>query len=270
MGTKQAVPNSIDLLAFFAERLKVYLREKGARHDLIDAIFALGAPIPLLDGEGRAAGAGWGDGSPHPASFAGDPPHKGEGLPTSSIAGANDDLLMIVKRVEALSAFLDTEDGKSLVAGYKRAANILRAEEKKDGAGAFSERHSPNLRSEPAEHQLAAAIDRARDEVTSRVAQEDFAGAMHALAKLRAPVDAFFTDVTVNADDSRTRKNRLQMLGELRETMHAVADFPRLRDSSLMVRAGHSLPSRTMRHGFILRDAILSVAPQDEANQSGV
>ena len=174
---------SINLLNFFADRLKVYLRDKGARHDLIDAVFAL---------EGQ------------------------------------DDLLIIVKRVEALSVFLDTDDGKSLVAGYKRAANILRAEEKRDGAGAFSERHTPNLRSEPAEDHLAAAIDCARDEVTTRVAAEDFAGAMHALAKLRAPVDQFFTDVTVNADDSRTRKNRLQLLGELRETMHAVADFSKI------------------------------------------
>ena len=172
-----------DLLAFFADRLKVYLRDKGARHDLIDAVFAL---------------------------------------------GGQDDLAMVVKRVEALGAFLDSDDGKNLLAGYRRAANILRAEEKKDGAEAFAGRHAPNLRFEPEEHQLAAAIDRAREEARTRIASEDFAGAMHALARLRGPVDAFFDKVTVNADDARLRINRLQLLGELRDAMHGVADFSKV------------------------------------------
>ncbi len=175
--------NAGDLLAFFADRLKVYLRDKGARHDLIDAVFAL---------EGQ------------------------------------DDLLMIVRRVEALGAFLDSDDGKNLLAGYRRAANILRAEEKKDGAGAFAGHHAPNLRFEHEEHKLAAAIDRAREEAGARVRDEDFAGAMHALARLRAPVDAFFDKVTVNSDDARLRKNRLQLLNELREAMHAIADFSKI------------------------------------------
>ena len=174
-----------DLLAFFIDRLKVYLRDKGARHDLIDAAI--------------------------------------------SEDGA-DDLLMIVRRVEALGSFLETDDGKNLLAGYKRAANILRAEEKKeaDGGKSFIEKHAPNLRSEHAEHVLSAAIDRARDEAAKHVAAEDFAGAMHALSKLRVPVDAFFVDVTVNDPDPRYRLNRLRLLNELREAMHRVADFSRI------------------------------------------
>ncbi len=171
-----------DLLAFFIDRLKVYLRDKGARHDLIDA--AIGA-------------------------------------------GEADDLLMIVRRVEALSAFLETDEGKTLLAGYKRAVNIIRAEEKKekDGGASFNEKHAPNLRSEREEHVLSAAIDRAAAGARDHVAAEDFAGAMHALAKLREPVDAFFVAVTVNDPDPLRRLNRLRLLNELRAAMHVVADF---------------------------------------------
>jgi glycyl-tRNA synthetase beta chain len=175
---------SRDLLAFFADRLKVYLRDKGARHDLIDAAMATDE--------------------------------------------ANDDLLMIVRRVEALGQLLDTDDGKNLLAGYRRAANILRAEEKKDGAGAFDAPANIEFISDYEERALKAAIDRARDEVASHLNDEDFAGAMHALSKLRAPVDAFFEKVTVNADDARLRKNRLCLLGELRGAMHLVADFSKV------------------------------------------
>ena len=174
---------SIDLLAFFADRLKVYLREKGARHDLIDAVFAL---------------------------------------------PGQDDLLMIVRRVEALGKLLDTEDGKNLLAGYRRAANILRAEEKKDGAGAFGGQHDPALLALPAEKDLARVLAAAGAAARERVAAEDFEGAMRALAALRGPVDAFFLDVTVNADDPALRLNRLRLLGELREAMHAVADFSKV------------------------------------------
>ena len=172
-----------DLLGFFADRLKVYLRDKGARHDLIDAVFAL---------------------------------------------EDQDDLLLIVKRVEALGQFLDSDDGKNLLAGAKRAANILRAEEKKDGEGAFDEPANIEFISEYEERALKAAIDRASGETKERVKAEDFEGAMHALAKLRAPVDAFFDKVTVNADDARLRKNRLQLLGELRAAMRRVADFSKI------------------------------------------
>ncbi len=172
-----------DLLAFFADRLKVYLREKGARHDLIDAVFAL---------------------------------------------PGQDDLLMIVRRVEALGKLLDTEDGKNLLAGYRRAANILRAEEKKDGAKAFVGKHVQTTLAPPAERYLADVVASAGAAVRQLVASEDFEGAMRALATLRAPVDGFFLDVTVNDPDPETRLNRLRLLNELREAMHAVADFSKV------------------------------------------
>ena len=172
-----------DLLAFIADRLKVYLRDKGARHDLIDAVFAL---------------------------------------------PGQDDLLIIVWRVEALGRLLDTEDGKNLLAGYRRAANILRAEERRDGAGAFAGKHDPAALVLPAEKDLADVLAAAGAAGRERVGREDFEGAMRALATLRAPVDAFFLDVTVNADDPALRLNRLRLLGELREAMHAVADFSKV------------------------------------------
>jgi glycyl-tRNA synthetase beta chain len=172
-----------DLLAFFADRLKVYLRDKGARHDLIDAVFAL---------------------------------------------PGQDDLLMIVRRVEALGRLLETDDGKNLLAGYRRAANILRAEEKKDGAEAFKGAHDPTLLVLAQEKALAEALEVAGRNAAELVAREDFEGAMRALATLRAPVDAFFLDVTVNADDPALRLNRLRLLNELREAVHTVADFSKI------------------------------------------
>jgi glycyl-tRNA synthetase beta chain len=172
-----------DLLAFFADRLKVYLREKGARHDLIDAVFAL---------------------------------------------PGQDDLLMIVRRVEALGKLLETEDGKNLLAGYRRAANILRAEEKKDGAEAFAGKHVQTTLAPPAERYLAEIVSSAGAAAREHAASEDFEGAMRALAALRAPVDGFFLDVTVNDPDPETRLNRLRLLNELREAMHAVADFSKV------------------------------------------
>ncbi|WP_186398474.1 glycine--tRNA ligase subunit beta [Stappia sp. P2PMeth1] len=171
-----------DLLAFFADRLKVHLREQGARHDLIDAVFAL---------EGQ------------------------------------DDLLMVVRRVEALGAFLATEDGANLLAGTKRAANILRAEEKKDGTVISGAPHADHL-AEPAEIALAAAIDTARAEIRDALSREDFAGAMTALAGLRAPVDRFFDDILVNAEDADLRLNRLRLLAEIREATREVADFSKI------------------------------------------
>jgi glycyl-tRNA synthetase beta chain len=171
------------LLAFFADRLKVYLREKGARHDLIDAVFAL---------------------------------------------PGQDDLLMIVRRVEALGKLLETEDGKNLLAGYRRAANILRAEEKKDGAEAFAGKHVQTELAPPAERYLADVLGSAGAVARQHAASEDFEGAMRALAALRAPVDGFFLDVTVNDPDPETRLNRLRLLNELREAMHAVADFSKV------------------------------------------
>ena len=171
------------LLDFFADRLKVYLRDKGARHDLIDAVYAL---------------------------------------------PGQDDLLTVVWRVEALGRLLDAEDGKNLLAGYRRAANILRAEEKRDGAGAFAGPHDPAKLALRAERDLADALAAAGAAARERVGREDFEGAMRALAALRAPVDAFFLDVTVNADDPALRLNRLRLLGELRDAVHAVADFSKI------------------------------------------
>ncbi len=176
-------PKLSELLAFFADRLKVYLRDKGARHDLIDAVFAL---------------------------------------------PGQDDLLMIVRRVEALGKLLDSEDGQNLLVGYRRAANILRAEEKKDGDGAFAGAHDPSALMLPEEKALADALAAAGAEARERVAREDFEGAMRALAALRAPVDDFFLRVTVNADDAELRLNRLRLLGELRAAVHTVADFSKI------------------------------------------
>jgi glycyl-tRNA synthetase beta chain len=175
-----------DLLAFFADRLKVQLREQGARHDLVDAVFAL---------EGQ------------------------------------DDLLLIGRRVEALGKFLDTDDGKNLLAGVKRAANILRIEEKKDGT-TYSGAPDAALLREPEEKALAAAIATAKKDAAAAVAKEDFAAAMSTMSKLRPTVDAFFDKVTVNVTDSADAKalraNRLRLLNEIREATRAVADFSRI------------------------------------------
>jgi glycyl-tRNA synthetase beta chain len=135
---------------------------------------------------------------------------------------------MITTKVEALSKFLDTDDGKNLLAGFRRANNILTIEGKKDGPGAYDQRHAPNLRIEHQEHMLAAAIARAREETAEKLKSEDFAGAMHMLAKLRAPVDAFFEHVTVNAENKDLRLNRLRLLNELRTVMLGVADFSKV------------------------------------------
>jgi glycyl-tRNA synthetase beta chain len=168
-----------DLLAFFADRLKVQLREQGARHDLVDAVFAL---------------------------------------------ENQDDLLMVVRRVEALGKFLDTEEGKNLLAGTKRASNILSIEEKKEKR---SFQGAPNvaLYRLPEEKALANAIEQVKAEATSAVAKENFAAAMSAIAKLRPAIDAFFDKVKVNDDDPKVRENRLMLLNEIRAATRTVADF---------------------------------------------
>jgi len=178
----QQIGTNPDLLSFFADRLKVQLREQGARHDLVDAVFAL---------EGQ------------------------------------DDLVLIVRRVEALGKFLDTEDGKNLLAGTKRAANILRIEEKKD-ARDYVGKPDPSLYRQDEEWAMSKAIDAAKAEASAAVAREDFAAAMSAMAKLRPHVDAFFDKVTVNVDDKPLRENRLRLLNEIREATRAVADFARI------------------------------------------
>ncbi len=167
-----------ELASFFADRLTVLLRDQGLRHDLVDAVFALG----------------------------------------------DDDLVRIVRRVEALAAFLATDDGANLLAGYKRASNILRAEEKKGSLPTGMVQ--TGLPNQPeAETTLAFAVGAARTAVEAALETEDFAAAMTALARLRAPVDRFFDDVLVNSDVPAERENRLKLLGQVRDVMGQVADF---------------------------------------------
>jgi glycyl-tRNA synthetase beta chain len=138
-----------------------------------------------------------------------------------------DDLLLILRRVEALGKFLDTEDGKNLLAGYKRATNIIRIEEKKDNRE-YTGVPEPKLYQLPEEKALAQAIDAARAEATRAVEKEDFEAAMRAMASLRPHVDAFFDKVTVNVDDKALRENRLKLLNEIRAATRAVADFSKI------------------------------------------
>jgi glycyl-tRNA synthetase beta chain len=168
---------------FFDDRLKVQLRDEGARHDLVDAVLYLG---------GREVG-----------------------------------LLSTVRRVEALGKFLDTEDGKNLLAGYKRATNIVRIEEKKDKRE-YDDAPDARHFQLPEEKALAEAIDVAKKEASTAIGKEDFAAAMRAMAKLRPRVDAFFDKVTVNVDDKALRENRLRLLNEIREATRAVADFSKI------------------------------------------
>lgn len=176
--------NLKDLESFFADRLKVQLREQGARHDLVDAVFAL---------------------------------------------GGQDDLLMIVRRVEALGKFLESDDGKNLLAGTKRASNILSIEEKKDKRS-FDGAPDASLYSLIEEKALAKAIGEVKADASAAVAREDFAAAMSAMAKLRPPVDAFFDKVRVNDEDAKVRENRLKLLNEIRSATRAVADFSKIQD----------------------------------------
>ena len=145
--------------------------------------------------------------------------------------GGSDDLLLITRRVAALGRFLDTEDGKNLLAGYRRAANILKAEEKKDGEGAFADKADLQLIADAGlieEKALAVALAQATPKAEAAIAAEDYEGAMAALAELRPAVDAFFDKVTVNDPDPALRANRLKLLNQLREATRAVADFSRI------------------------------------------
>jgi glycyl-tRNA synthetase beta chain len=139
---------------------------------------------------------------------------------------SNDDLLLIVRRVEALGTFLDTEDGKNLLAGTKRAANILAAEEKKGTRVAASV--DPSLFAEPAERTLFAAVNQAEKEAGEAIEGQDFSSAMRALSALRGPVDAFFEQVLVNVEDEAVRANRLALLARIREATGRVADFSKI------------------------------------------
>lgn len=179
-----ALPHVVrgDLISFFADRLKVYLKDKGARHDLIDAVFSL---------------------------------------------GGQDDLALIVKRVEALGQFLKTDDGANVLAGVKRASNILGIEEKKDKTS-YAGGYDVKLLREKEELALAVAIESVKQDTVAAINVENFNGAMNALAELRQPVDAFFDKVTVNDADAALRENRLKLLSEIRAATLTVADFSKI------------------------------------------
>jgi glycyl-tRNA synthetase beta chain len=166
------------LLAFFADRLKVHLKEQGVRHDLIAAVFALG----------------------------------------------EDDLTRLVNRCAALTAFVKSEDGANLLVAYRRAANILRIEEKKDSR-VYSGVPRPDLLQAAEERELDKALNQATVKSAAALKAEDFSVAMTALAQLRGPVDRFFAKVTVNTDDAELRENRLRLLSQIRDTLNLVADF---------------------------------------------
>jgi len=170
---------SQDVLDFFADRLKVQQKEAGVRHDLIDAVFAL---------------------------------------------GGEDDLVRLLARVKALQAFVTSDEGRNLLAGYKRAANILKKENWVPGEVADAGIYE----AEPAESALIEALDAAEPKAEAAIAAEDFEGAMAALASLRAPIDSFFDDVTVNDPDAQKRNARLALLARIRDAVNNVADFSRI------------------------------------------
>ncbi len=176
-----------DLLGFFADRLKVHLREKCVRHDLIAASFAVEKP--------------------------------GGGL--------EDDLVRLLARVEALTAFLETDDGADLLTAYKRASNIVRIEEKRDGKSYADAPDAGDFRQDE-ETALHAGLSASMEASSVALEEEDFTAVMGELAKLRAPVDAFFDEVTVNCDDKKLRENRLRLLSRIRATLGNVADFSRI------------------------------------------
>ncbi|PHS79739.1 MAG: glycine--tRNA ligase subunit beta [Rhodospirillaceae bacterium] len=171
-----------DLLAFFADRLKVHLKSKGVRHDLIDAVFAI---------------------------------------------GGEDDLVRLLARVEALSAFMGSDDGENLLAAHKRAANILRIEQKKDGVS-YSGTADEALFEQDEERVLFEALANAGGEGQALAQAEEFEPAMATLAKLRAPLDNFFDGVMVNVDDKKVRNNRLLLLSQILTVMGEIADFSKI------------------------------------------
>ena len=171
-----------ELLAFFADRLKVHLREKGVRHDLIAAVFA---------------------------------------------GGGEDDIVRLLARVDALRDFLDTDDGANLLTAYRRASNIVRIEEAKDGAG-YEGEADPRLLSEQQEVELHQALGEARGRITDALCHDQFREAMAILAGLRSPVDAFFDHVQVNCQDPHLRANRLRLLAGVRSALGGVADFSQI------------------------------------------
>lgn len=181
-GAEQRAEEPRELLDFFADRLKVHLREKGVRHDLIAAVFAL---------------------------------------------GDEDDLVRLLARVDALARFIGTDDGANLLVAYRRAANILRIEEKNDGRSHRGDA-DPAQFEKSEEKALAKALEAVGDGLRTALSREDFEGAMAALALLREPVDKFFDHVTVNAEDAKLRENRLRLLSQIVSAMDHVADFSKI------------------------------------------
>ncbi len=218
----QAEKIAYDLLSFFQDRLKVYLRDLGARHDLIDAVLV--AP-PSSGPAGHLLPAG--EKVEQGAAAETSSPQRGEGARRADEGGAaNDDLLMVARRVEALTAFVTSEEGLNLLAGTKRATQLLAAEEKKGTQVAATV--DPALLKLDAEKALYAAVTQASTEASAAIAGEDFRSAMEALSKLRGPVDQFFADVLVNDEDPAIRANRLALLGLIRAATGTVADFSKI------------------------------------------
>ena len=179
LGGRPGKDPTQELIAFFADRLKVHLREKGVRHDLIAAVFAL---------------------------------------------GGEDDLVRLLARVDALAAFLGSEDGANLLTAYRRAANIVRIETKKDGKR-YQEAPDSQLFAQEEERRLSQRLAESRSSSTAALGREAFAEGMATLASLRGPVDEFFDKVTVNCDEASLRENRLRLLAQISGTLNAVADF---------------------------------------------
>jgi glycyl-tRNA synthetase beta chain len=183
-GFEQNQPKAVigQLLDFFADRLKVALKEQGVRHDLIAAVFAL---------------------------------------------GDEDDLVRLMARVKALQDLVESDAGANLLAAYRRASNIVRIEEKKDGA-THDGAADPAKFAQDEEKKLFAALDKESQAARKRIANEEFVAAMGSLSNLRAPIDDFFDRVTVNDPDPALRSNRLRLLSTIRATLNAVADFSKI------------------------------------------
>lgn len=135
---------------------------------------------------------------------------------------------MPASKQEALDKFISSEDGQKLLGDFRRLVGTLDAGKEKDGPRAYSHRHAPNLRIEHQEHKLAAAVARAREETAEKLESKDFAGSFRSLAKLHAPLAAFFDNVSIDAENADLRLNRLRLLAEARRVMAGVADFEKL------------------------------------------
>jgi glycyl-tRNA synthetase beta chain len=207
--TRIADPQAVitDLLSFFHDRLKVYLRDQGIRHDLIDAVL-----VDAANGAEEVPGA--------------DAPRPRSGGEATRVSESKDNLLVIVQKARALQKLVESDDGENLLAGYKRAANIIAAEEKKGTRIADSV--DTSLFDSEAERALFEALEDVECHARKAIASENFEDAMTHMAKLRAPIDKFFDDVLVNADDEKIRANRLALLERIRAATATVADFSKI------------------------------------------